>query len=212
VETYRQEASGNRLSLIASKQVPWHHHSRLSLEQSQLTMRSPYLDNALVKLAYRTPRGQEFNKTPALRFISESMPALGRIPTDRGLRYPPTPGWTKLLHFYQEFSFRAEYAYDYGMPPWLARADHFLAPLHLERLFLGRHKFYHFRVWYRDRLGKYLKDVLLDPATGRRAHLNPARLEPLVNEHLAGTHNHTTELHQALSMELIHRQLVERTW
>jgi asparagine synthase (glutamine-hydrolysing) len=212
VETYRQEASGNRLSLIASKQVPWHHHSRLSLEQSQLTMRSPYLDNALVKLAYRTPRGQEFNKTPALRFISESMPALGRIPTDRGLSYPPTPGWTKLLHFYQEFSFRAEYAYDYGMPPWLARADHFFAPLHLERLFLGRHKFYHFRVWYRDRLGKYLKDVLLDPATGRRAHLNPSRLEPLVNEHLAGTHNHTTELHQALSMELIHRQLVERTW
>lgn len=211
-DTYGQEAAGNRLSLIAFKQVPWHHHSRLSLEQSQLTMRSPYLDNALVELAYRTPRGKEFSKTPALRFISEGMPALGRIPTDRGLTYPATPVWTRLQHFYQEFSFRAEYAYDYGMPPWLARVDHVLKPLHPERLFLGRHKFYHFRVWYRDRLGKYLKDVLLDPVTRRRSHLNAARLEPLVNEHLAGTHNHTTELHQALSIELIHRELLERTW
>lgn len=211
-ETYRQEADGNRLSLIAFKQVPWHHHSRLSLEQSQLTMRSPYLDNALVELAYRTPRGHEFNKTPALRFISRELPALGRIPTDRGLSYPPTPVWTKMLHYYQEFSFRAEYAYDYGMPPWLARLDHFMAPLHVERFFLGRHKFYHFRVWYRDRLGKYLKEVLLDPGTRQRGHLNSSRLEPLVNQHLAGTHNHTTELHQALSLELIYRQLVERTW
>ena len=30
-----------------------------------------------------------------------------------------------------EFSFKAEYAYDYGMPQWIAKIDHLLAPLHL---------------------------------------------------------------------------------
>src|SRR5206468_5989917 len=50
-----------------------------------------------------------------------------------------------------EFLRKAEYAYDYGMPQWMARIDHLLLPLRLERLFLGRHKFSHFRVWYRDR-------------------------------------------------------------
>ena len=49
-----------------------------------------------------------------------------------------------------EFTFKAEYAYDYGMPQWVARIDHVLSPLHLERLFLGRHKYAHYRVWYRD--------------------------------------------------------------
>lgn len=208
--TYEHEARGNRLSLIAFKQVPWYHHSRLSVEQSQLTMRSPYLDNELVALAYQTPVGQEFSKTPALRLIAESNKALGQIPTDRGLVYHPTLVLTKLHNFYQEFTFRAEYAYDYGMPQWLARLDHAFAPLHLEKFFLGRHKFYHFRVWYRDKLSAYLKEVLLDPKTKSRPHVQGARLETLVNEHALGTRNHTTELHQALSIELIYRQLIER--
>jgi asparagine synthase (glutamine-hydrolysing) len=108
--------------------------------------------------------------------------------------------------------FRAEYAYDYGMPQWLAPIDMALKPLRPERVFLGRHKFYHFRVWYRDKLSAYLRDVLLDPRSSNRPHLAPGRLETLLNEHVAGTHNHTTALHQALSIELIHRQLIERKW
>ena len=75
--TYEKEAEGNRLSFIAFKQVPWHHHSRLSVEQSQLTMRSPYLDNELVALAYQAPEGQEFSTTPALRFVAPR-PCVGR--------------------------------------------------------------------------------------------------------------------------------------
>jgi asparagine synthase (glutamine-hydrolysing) len=210
--TYAQEADVRRLSLITMKQVPWHHHSRLSVEQSQLTMRSPYLDNDLVRLAYQAPQGQELSKTPALRFVADNSAKLAAIPTDRGLLHRPTPALTALGNLYQEFMFKAEYAYDYGMPQWLAPIDNALKPLRPERMFLGRHKFYHFRVWYRDKLSAYLQDVLLDPRTAARPHLADGRLKALVGEHLAGTHNHTTALHQALSIELIHRQLVERKW
>lgn len=210
--TYSQEAQVRRLSLITMKQVPWHHHSRLSVEQSQLTMRSPYLDNEVVRLAYQAPIGQEFSKTPALRFVADENSKLAGIPTDRGLLYRPRPALTKLEHLFQEFTFRAEYAYDYGMPQWLAPLDRALKPLRPERIFLGRHKFYHFRVWYRDKLSSYLKDVLLDPKTLARPHLAPGRLGRLLDEHLAGTRNHTTALHQALSIELVHRQFIERRW
>jgi asparagine synthase (glutamine-hydrolysing) len=210
--TYAREAAIRRLSLITMKQVPWHHCSRLSVEQSQLTMRSPYLDNDLVRLAYQAPQGGETSKTPALRFVADNSLQLAAIPTDRGLLHRPTPALTALGNLYQEFMFKAEYAYDYGMPQWLAPIDNVLKPLRPERLFLGRHKFYHFRVWYRDRLAAYLQDVLLDPRTSQRPHLAEGRLKTLVGEHLAGTHNHTTALHQALSIELIHRQLVERKW
>lgn len=207
--TYDTEARVHRLSLITAKQVPWHHPSRLAVEQSQLTMRSPYLDNDLVALAYRAPAGEETSKVPALRFIAEKSPKIAEIPTDRGLTYPPRPVVTRLQNLYQEATFRAEYAYDYGMPQWLARVDHALRGLHLERVFLGRHKFYHFRVWYRDKLRRTLEEMLLDPRSLARPYLSAARLREIVGQHVAGTHNHTNTLHQALSLELISRTLIE---
>lgn len=210
--TYARATQGRRLTAIAQKQVPWFHHARLSLEQSQLTMRSPYLDNAVVRLAYQSPLGQAYSKAPALRFVADAKPSLSKIPTDRGLLHRPTPALTQLKHYFQEFTFKAEYAYDYGMPQWLAPVDKALKDWRLERLFLGRHKFYHFRVWYRDRLSAYLKEVLLDPKANERPHLQPGSLARLLNEHFSGVRNHTSALHQALSIELMYRQLIERKW
>ena len=210
--TYAQATEGRRLTAIATKQVPWFHHARLSLEQSQLTMRSPYLDNDLVRLAYQSPAGQAFSKTPALRFVAEAKPSLSKIPTDRGLLHRPTLALTQLNHLFQEFTFKAEYACDYGMPQWLAPLDKALKAWRPERLFLGRHKFYHFRVWYRDRLSAYLQEVLLDPKANERPHLAPGGLKRLLGEHLSGVRNHTQALHQALSVELMYRQLIDRRW
>ncbi len=207
--TYSREAQCHPLSFIAFKQVPWHHYSRLSVEQSQLTLRAPYLDNELVRLAYRASREQLISKVPSLRLIAEGNPSLSRLPTDRGLLYQANPILTKARHFYQEFTFKAEYAYDYGMPQWLSRVDHALAPLRLQDLFLGRHKFYHFRVWYRDQLSKYIAEILLDPHTLGRPFFQRAQLEALVKDHVQNGRNRTSELHQALTLELIQRQLID---
>ena len=51
----------------------------------------------------------------------------------------------RLKRHYHEFMAKAEYAYDYGMPQWLVRADRRLSALHLEKLFLIT-KFCHFRI------------------------------------------------------------------
>lgn len=207
--TYAIESDGHPLSFIAFKQVPWHHYSRLSVENTQLTLRAPYLDNDLVALVYQAPPEMAVSNVPAFRLIRDGDPVLARIPTDRGLVYPPRALLTKLTNSYQEFTFKAEYAYDYGMPQWLARIDHFVSPLHLERLFLGRHKFYHFRVWYRDELAAYLKDVLLDPRTLQRSYLRRNCLESMVMNHVRGTHNYTRELHKVLTTELTYRQFID---
>ena len=50
-----------------------------------------------------------------------------------------------------------------GMPQWVAQIDHLFGWLHLERIWLGRHKIFHFRVWYRDQLAKYVREILFDP-------------------------------------------------
>ncbi len=208
-QTYGAERGRHPLAFVAFKQVPWHHYSRLIVELSQVTLRSPFLDNDLVALAFRVPRELAENVGLQLRLIAAGNPVISKIGTDRALLYESVPWMTKLEHLYQEFIFKAEYAYDYGMPQWLAKADHWFEPFHLERLFLGRHKFYHFRVWYRDQLSAYVKDILLDSRTRARPYLRGPLLEKMVREHTRGIGNHTSEIHRILTSELMHRRLIE---
>ena len=209
-DTFAEEIGTHRRSFIAFKQVPWHHFARFALERSQLDVRSPFLDNDLVALAFRVPVGTETSLAPALRLIAEGSPGLGGIPTDRGVIYPADRVMNKIHRSWADFLARAEYAFDYGMPQWLARADHLLGPLRLERLFLGRQKFCHFRVWYRDELARYVQEMLLDPKTLNRPYLNRKNVEKVVGQHTSGRGNHTRQIHQLLTLELIQRQLIEQ--
>jgi asparagine synthase (glutamine-hydrolysing) len=206
---YAEESAGNRLSFIAFKQVPWHHYARLAVEQSQISVRSPYLDNELVALAFRAPGESATSQAPALRLIAEGNPLLGQIPTDRGITYPADRMTNRMNRSIQEFLAKAEYAYDYGMPDWLARIDDCFASFHLERLFLGRQKFVHFRTWYRHQLAPYVREVLLDPRSLSRSYLNGPAVERLVNYHVSGAGNHTVEIHKLLTMEIAQRQLID---
>ena len=207
--TYNQEIKGHRLSFIAFKQAAWYLYARLAIERSQLTIRSPYFDNELVALAFQAPaemRGIE----PALNLIAEASPALKALGTDRASLLRSIPGVTFARHQLQEFTFKAEYAYDYGMPRWLARMDHLLAPFHFEKLFLGRHKFYHFRVWYRDELSRYVREILLDSRARSRSYVHGPGVEKLVLDHTAGRANHTVEIHKLLALELLQRQMLDQ--
>ena len=204
-ETYRTESAGNRLSFIAFKQVPWHHYPRLAVEQSQLTARSPFLDNDLVALAYRVPRESATSPQPLLELIAAGNSALENVGTDRALtRHGRSlPILNRVARAWQEFTAKAEYAYDYGMPRRLAQIDHRLSMFHLERLFLGRHKFYHFRIWYKQQLKGYLdacRDSFIQPACYR-----PGAGKLLIQAHLSGRDNHTLELHKLFSVQLIER-------
>jgi asparagine synthase (glutamine-hydrolysing) len=207
-QTYSQEAACDPVSFIAFKQVPWHHYSRLAVEQSQLTLRSPYLDQRLVKLMFRAPTDAIRDKSHSLRVIAEGDRALAAIPTDRGLLLHPRPVLSKITHVYQEMIFKAEYAYDYGMPDWVSRVDSAFSWLQLERLFLGQHKFYHFRSWYKGKLSGAVKEILLDPQTLSRSFFQRKELERCVEDHMRGRRNLTMTLHTALWLELIHRKLI----
>ena len=152
---------------------------------------------------------QPTSLAPSLRLIAEGNPLLGQIPTDRGITYPADRMTNRMNRSVQEFLAKAEYAYDYGMPNWLARIDNYLAPFHFERLFLGRQKFVHFRTWYRHQLADYVKQVLLDPRSRSRAYLNGPALERLVSSHASGRRNCTVEIHKLLTAEIMQRQLID---
>lgn len=204
-ETYAAVRSTHPVTFAAFRQSPWYHHGILALEQTQLTVRSPYLDNSFVAAAYRAPQTAGPGPDVRLRLISNGDPALARIPSDRGVGGSLGPVASRVVHGIHEFTFKAEYAYDYGMPQPVARIDHWLRGLHLERLFLGRHKFGHYRVWYRDALAPYVREMLLDSKTLSRPYVNAGTLEQMVTAHLHGIQNHTTAIHKMLSLELLQR-------
>jgi len=160
IRTYDAARQTHPISFVAFRQSPWHHYGVLGLEQTQVGIRAPFIDNDVVKTAYRAPVPDALatNERVRARLIQEGNPALAKVRTDRGSG--SLNG--KLTHMYLEFFFKAEYAYDVGMPRWMARIDHMFAPLHLERMWLGRHKPFHFRVWYRDQLRDYVRQILLD--------------------------------------------------
>ncbi|QNT70133.1 hypothetical protein HQ394_13345 [Defluviicoccus vanus] len=205
---YREQRACRDQTFIAFKQVPWHHYARLSVEASHLTPRSPFLDNELVGLMYQAPADLLASREPSFRLIAEGDPRLARIPTDRGLSFPSIPVLSGLRSMWEETGAKAEYAYDYGMPQWLASLDHAARPLKLEHLFLGRQKFYHFRVWYRDQLSSYVRDVLLDRRTLERGYLRGAAFRKCVESHLEGRQNHTTMITKMLTLEVVHRTLL----
>ncbi len=207
IATYNAARQVHPISFVAFRQSPWHHYGVLGLEQTQVGIRSPFLDNEVVKTAYRAPGpdGLAANEKARARLIREGNPDLAKIHTDRG-----SGGLNSIFtHWYLEFFFKAEYAYDMGMPQWMARLDHLFAPLHLERIWLGRHKPYHFRVWFRDQLRDYVRQVLLDDRALARPYVSRAGVERVVNGHLRGDENHTDEIHRLLSLELAHRIFVE---
>jgi asparagine synthase (glutamine-hydrolysing) len=214
-KTYEGLMQGHAVSFTAFRQAPWYQYGLLALEQTQLALRSPFLDNDLVRTAFRAPnsaimKSDIFEDNDAcVRLIADGNPILRPIPTDRGLA-GDTGRWSSpFSRGLLEFTFKAEYAYDYGMPQWLARIDHILSPLHLEKLFLGRHKFSHFRIWYRDTLSRYVKEILLDSRTLSRPYIQPKALEAIVRGHLKGDRNYTTEIHRLLTLELQHRLFLD---
>lgn len=212
-ETYGALVQGHPISFAVFRQAPWHHYGLLALEQTQVSVRTPYLDNDFVKTAFRAPkpafaRRDTANIDLCLRLIGDGNATFRRIRTDRGLG--GNGGMlSAMTRQWLEFTFKAEYAYDYGMPQWLARIDHTFAALHFEKLFLGRHKFCHFRVWYRDALAAYVREMLLDSRSLSRSYLERKSVEQIVEGHLKGGRNYTTAIHKLLTLELIHRLFLD---
>jgi asparagine synthase (glutamine-hydrolysing) len=167
------------------------------------------VDNELVKLLYCAPASALANNDLRVWLIAEGNLELSKIRTDLGFAGRGGKLIEAVNAKFHRITMHAEYLYDYGMPQRLSQIDHRLSKLHLERLILGTHKFAHFRVWYRDKLAGYVREMLLDSRTLARPYLNRAFIEGIVEGHLSGRRNYTSEIHTLLTLEHVHRLFVD---
>jgi asparagine synthase (glutamine-hydrolysing) len=208
-ETYSTHLQINPLTFIAFKQVPWYHYNRFAVEQSQITQRSPFLDNDLLKLVYRAP-SELINPAGILsKMVNKLRPELGRIRTDRGVGLNDSILTTIAMRGYYEFLFKMDYYFNHGMPQWLTAINNILSPMHIDRYFLGKHKYNHFRVWFRDQLAEHIKETLLDSRCLKRSYLVGKNIEAMLEGHINGNFNYTYEISLLLTAELMHRHFFE---
>ena len=209
LQTYKKYSSIHSITFSIFFEAPWYAYNRHSVEQSQLTLRSPYMDKAIVELFYSANNKLRENKQLSLQLIQDGNLELSKINTDRGLNIHHKKLLSTFLKYFFEGSFKFEYLYNYGMPQWYAKFDYLTKYLHFERYFLGRHKFHHFRIWYRDVLASYVKEILLDKQTLSRPIWNSKYIEHIVTTHIKGINNFTTEISKLLVMELMYRQFID---
>lgn len=208
-ETYSHANSGHALTLATTNQTSWHYYGILALESSQITMRTPYLDNSLVRTLYTAPPETLSNNDLRVQLIRDGNRALGRIRTDLGFAGRGGALASTFSQQLHRFTMRAEYACEHGSPRWITQIDHRLLGRQLEKTFVGRHKFTHFALWYRNELSSYVKEILLDERTLSRSYLKPEAVREMVRSHLSGDQNHTPAIHKLMTLEHVQRLFID---
>ena len=195
------------VTFAAFQEIPWNLFGTLAAGRSQLTFRTPYLDNEIVALAFRASASSRKSPRAALRLVSDSNPELGRIPTDRGLLWENHGSLTNVRRLFAEITFKLDYLHKEGLPHSLSPLDPFIGYLSKFRV-LGLHKFLPYRRWFRRELSSYVGDVLTDTQTQRLPYWNSRFLASMHDEHVRGRKNYIREIHAVLALEAVERLLI----
>jgi asparagine synthase (glutamine-hydrolysing) len=205
--TFKGLETKDAVSFALFHQAPSQGYGRLAIERSQVVLRTPFMDNDLVKLVYQAPPDLLKGEELSISIISQNNPNLLDIPSDRGF----LGGGSQLLRIarrlQRETLFKLEYMTDHGMPAWLAPISRHWLGRFLEERFIGHHKFQHFRLWTQRQFAGYISEVLTQGSRDLGEFFKPREVENMVHEHVAGKKNYVDEIDQLLTLILARNTL-----
>jgi asparagine synthase (glutamine-hydrolysing) len=205
----RSVANGNEhpVTFGAFREIPWNLFGSLAAGRSQVTFRTPYLDNKIVALAYQAPGTLRASPLPAVNLVKDNAPSLYNIPTDMGEMGKTRGLACPLRRFYSKATFKLDYLNNEGFPHWLSPLDPLFQGLASSLKIVGLHKYLHYRSWFRRELAGYVKDVLTDTRTQQSPFWNPDFLENMAKDHIRGRKNYVREINAVLTVEAVERLL-----
>ena len=186
-------------------------YGRYAVERSQLTPRSPFLDDAFLSVLYRRPPALA-GESLSVALIERRRRDLLQIATDRGLLGRGGRIGCTLRRVYREGMFKAEYWTGHGAPSWMSAAARWLPEACFERPFVGRHKFLHPRVWLRGALGTYIWDVLAAHSTSLPDEFNRTRILAMARRNIDGAGNQWEALDRIVTTALASGLLLRPPW
>jgi asparagine synthase (glutamine-hydrolysing) len=191
------------LTRVAAEEIAWYEYGRVSVEQSQVTLRTPYMDNELVKLMYQAAPTLRASRDLQARYVRQKDHELAEVPTNMGRVRENGQPIDRVAYGLYWALFKVEFIYLYSTPHWLTRVDRKLGKLQPERLIAGRQKFEGYRVWFKTHLADFLRDTLCNPQALCTDFFDKTSVARVVGRHTAGTHNYLSEINKMLTVELI---------
>jgi asparagine synthase (glutamine-hydrolysing) len=209
----RSVANGDEhpVTSAAFREIPWNLFGSLAAGRSQVTFRTPYLDNKIVALAYQAPESLRASPLPAVNLVKDNAPSLYNIPTDMG-EMGKTHGLAcALRRVFSKVTFKLDYLNNEGFPHWLSPLDPLFQGLASGLRIVGLHKYLHYRSWFRKELAGYVTGMLKDSRIRQSPFWNPHFLEHISREHMRGRKNYVREINAVLTLEAVDRLIVRGT-
>lgn len=189
------------------KEIPWNLSGSVAAGRSQVTFRTPYLDNRIVALAYQMPAALRKSSLPAARFIHANSPAMSAIPTDRGFTGRNSGPVFLARRIYAEVTFKADYYFNEGLPRKLSAFNPAFRFVAARTKLAGQHKYLHYSRWFREELAAHVQQVLSGPLPGGGQFWNPGFVRQMAGLHRSGRKNYSAEINAVLTLEAVARLL-----
>ena len=195
------------VTFAAFYEIPWKLSGSLRAGESQVTIRSPYLDNDLVALAYRVPTELRRSPEAAMRIIRQN-PLISAIPTDMGFlsQSPRLEGIVRRA--LAKAACKLDYFSSEGVPSSLWFVDSFTSGIASVLRIAGTHKYLRYRNWFRHQLAGYVRDAIADVGLRQSPFWNDKFLAKMAGDHIAGRANYVREINSVITLGAVERLLL----
>lgn len=196
------------VTFAAFRETPELRFALVSASRSQVTFRTPYLDNEIVALAYRAPETARMSSDCTSSLVKVNNLALSKLPTDMGELGEANRVTVALRRIFAKVACKLDYFRSEGLPQGLSRLDPLLIQISSGLGIAGLHKYLPYRSWFQRELADYVKNVVSDARAQHALFFNLDFLEYMVREHICGRKNYTLELNAVLTLEAVERLLL----
>jgi asparagine synthase (glutamine-hydrolysing) len=186
------QLADQRIYFDYRQRVPRHTLNGVEVVRARAATRLPFADNDLVDLFLRMPPGLRDGRRVMRDAFIEAYPDLAKIPSpDDGL---------PLINCARDVRIRAA-----RLLRWqLNKAG-------LKGVsYMGLRPYKDYPNWFRGPLRPWVEATLLDKRHLERGYYQPDFIRRLVSEHMSGQQNHVLRLGALLTIELWHRQFIDR--
>jgi asparagine synthase (glutamine-hydrolysing) len=204
-QQWTREKETNRAAFAIFKEIPWKLAAVSRLAKSQLSLRSPFLDNEVLKMACQQPTLVGSNSRVAVELVSREFPQLLRIQTDRGEAGPGGSFRRSLRHILYSVDFKLDYLLTTGTPDFISVASDIVSA---DYVLPWRHMYLEYRRWFRGPLRGYVHDLLGGSNTFVSDLFGRKGIERVIADNASGLRNTLVEITALMTVELTARNLL----
>jgi|ERR1017187_201362 asparagine synthase (glutamine-hydrolysing) len=198
-------------TFAAFQEVPLNLFGNMAAGRSQISFRTPYLDNEIVALSYQCPASLKRSSLPTMRLVKACHPALDRIPTDRGFISDRSDPEIFLRRAFAEVTFKLDYCSNAGLPRPFGPLDPVFKSVVNALGIAGLHKFLKYSTWFRTGLAPLVRERLAAASTEANGIFNAAFISQVAEQHISGRRNFLAEINAILTLEAVERLFFQPT-